>query len=518
MYNIINSFLILLTHFSFCAIRFNMSYQEETMSYTKQLSLLLALALLLLVVVGCASDKPSSGTETQSQSSSEEETTAEVEEQPDLPNVNMDGREFVFIVRGPNYNEWQSQDIYVEEQTGEPIVDAVFARNVYLEEKYNMKIREYGASDVGNEARRSIVAGSADYDVVMANTTETSSLATQHLLYNLHDMPYLDLSRSWWDQRSVKQLSIANRLYFCTGDLSIMANDATWIIMFNKPMIDDNKLESPYDLVNENKWTIAKMLEMAKATVKDLDGDGKMRHDVDSYGFVTHESSCEGFFFGSGCNIVTKDEDDMPRLSMMNDRVLKVLEEAFPLIGDRDIVVNGSVQSLNAITQMQPIFESGRSLFYGEVMQCIIRLRAMEIDFGVIPFPKLDETQPTYNHFVHVTAAMISIPVTNLELDNTCIMLEAMAAKSKYTLQKAYYDICLEGKFMRDEESSAMLDIILDTRNFDIGYIYNWGNLFTHFRTTLTTGKGDFASRYAKAESSAYKLMEKTIEAWTEDA
>ena len=39
-------------------------------------------------------------------------------------------------------------------------------------------------------------------------------------------------------------------------------------------------------------------------------------------------------------------------------------------------------------------------------------------------------------------------------------MLEAMAAKSKYTLQKAYYDICLEGKFMRDEESSAMLDII----------------------------------------------------------
>ena len=65
----------------------------------------------------------------------------------------------MFIVRGPNYNEWQSQDIYVEEQTGEPIVDAVFARNVYLEEKYNMKIREYGASDVGNEARRSIVAG-----------------------------------------------------------------------------------------------------------------------------------------------------------------------------------------------------------------------------------------------------------------------------------------------------------------------------------------------------------------------
>ena len=178
----------------------------------------------------------------------------------------------------------------------------------------------------------------------MANTTETSSLATQHLLYNLHDMPYLDLSRSWWDQRSVKQLSIANRLYFCTGDLSIMANDATWIIMFNKPMIDDNKLESPYDLVNENKWTIAKMLEMAKATVKDLDGDGKMRHDVDSYGFVTHESSCEGF---SSVRLQHRNQRRRRHAAAFDDERSR-FESArggFPLIGDRDIVVNGSVQS-----------------------------------------------------------------------------------------------------------------------------------------------------------------------------
>jgi len=487
------------------------------MRYIRHVFLLVALALLLYTFLGCASEKTTSKLETGPQSTTEEETTAEVEQQPDVPDVNMDGKEFVFIVRGPAYNEWQSQDIYVEEQTGEPIDDAVYIRNAYLEDKYNMKIREYGASDVGNEARRSIVAGSADYDVVMANTSESATLASQSLLYNLHEMPYLDLSRDWGDQRAVKQLSIGNRLYFCTGDLSIMANDATWIMMFNKPMINDNKLESPYDLVNSGKWTISKMHEMAKVTVKDLDGDGRMRYDVDCYGFVTHESSCEGFFFGSGCNIITKDENDLPQLSMMNERVLRVLELAHPLIGNRELVVNGSVQGLDPISQMQPVFESGRALFYGEVMQCIIRLRAMEIDFGVIPFPKLDETQPTYNHFVHTTAAMMSIPVTNLDLENTTIMLEAMAAKSKYTLQRAYYDICLEGKFMRDEESAAMLDIILDTRNFDIGYIYNWGNLFTNFRNVLTSGKGDLASQYAKAEKSAVAQMEKTVEAWLED-
>jgi hypothetical protein len=166
---------------------------------------------------------------------------------------------------------------------------------------------------------------------------------------------------------------------------------------------------------------------------------------------------------------------------------------------------------------MQPIFESGRSLFYGEVMQCIIRLRAMEIDFGVIPFPKLDEDQEEYNHFIHVTACMVSVPLTNPDTEKAGIILEAMAAKSKYTLQKAYYDICLQGKFMRDEESSAMLDIILKTRNYDIGYIYNWGNLFTSFRTCITKGDTDFASKYAKAETAAIKAMDKTVTSWLQD-
>lgn len=482
------------------------------MRNNKIISALLALTLFSLICFGCADQTSKTTQETSEETSASTESESETEEQPDLPDTTFNGEEFIFIVRGPSYNEWQSQDIYVEEQNGEPIVDAVYARNVYLEEKYNIKIREYGSKDVGGDARKSIAAGSDDYDVVMANTTESASLASSNYLYNLHDIPYLDLTRDWWDQRSVTQLSIGGKLYFCTGDLSIMANDATWILMFNKSMLQDLSLESPYDLVNSGTWTIDKMLEMAKAASKDVDGDGKMSYQTDNYGFVTHESSCEGFFFGSGCNIVTKDSDDMPSITMMNDRVLEVLEKATELISNKDIVVNGSVQSLDPVKQMQPIFESGRSLFYGEVMQCIIRLRAMEIDFGVIPFPKLDEAQESYNHFIHTTAAMMSIPVTNLETEKTGIILEAMAAKSKYTLQKAYYDVCLEGKFMRDEESSAMLDIILDTRNYDIGYIYAWGNLFTQFRTCLTTGKTDFASKYAKAEKSAISQMDKTID------
>ena len=39
----------------------------------------------------------------------------------------------------------------------------------------------------------------------------------------------------------------------------------------------------------------------------------------------------------------------------------------------------------------------------------------------------------------------------------------------------AYYDVALTGKHIRDEDSAEMLDIILDGRVFDLGYIYNVG-------------------------------------------
>lgn len=486
------------------------------MKSTKFLSGILAILMIAFLAFGCANNASETQVTTAVAETTVAAETGEVELKPDLPEIKFEGEDFVTIVRGPNFNEWQSQDIFVEVQNGEPVNDAVYIRNVYLEETYNIKIKEFQATDPGGQAKKSISAGSNDYQVVNADTGASATLASQNLLYNLHEIPNMDLTKPWWDQRSVTQLSIGGKLYFCTGDLSIMANDATWIQMFNKKMIDDFSLESPYDLVNNGKWTIDKMVEMGRAVSSDIDGDGNMKWDIDQYGFVTHASSCEGFFFGSGCNIIAKDQDDLPYLNMSDDRVIKVIERATPMISDKTLVVNGSVQSLSPVTQMQPVFESGRSLFYGEVMQCIIRLRTMEIDFGVIPFPKLDEEQEEYNHFIHTTACMVSVPLSNPDIDKTGILLEAMAAKSKYTLQKAYYDVCLEGKFMRDEESTGMLDIILRSRNYDIGYIYNWGSLFTAFSSSITKGDTDFASKYAKAEPSAIKAMDKTVAAWTE--
>jgi hypothetical protein len=52
-----------------------------------------------------------------------------------------------------------------------------------------------------------------------------------------------------------------------------------------------------------------------------------------------------------------------------------------------------------------------------------------------------------------------------------------MAAKSMQLLRPAYYDIALNGKYLRDEESIGMLDIIIKERVYDLGLAYGFGGI-----------------------------------------
>ena len=49
------------------------------------------------------------------------------------------------------------------------------------------------------------------------------------------------------------------------------------------------------------------------------------------------------------------------------------------------------------------------------------------------------------------------------------VILEAMAYESEQTVLPAYYEVMLKTKVSRDEQSSAMLDLILDHLVFDLG-------------------------------------------------
>ena len=62
-----------------------------------------------------------------------------------------------------------------------------------------------------------------------------------------------------WNQNVVRDLSIGRKLFVIQGDLLIMDNDAMEAMIFNKTVLKDNGLESPYDIVKRGEWTFDNM-------------------------------------------------------------------------------------------------------------------------------------------------------------------------------------------------------------------------------------------------------------------
>jgi len=459
---------------------------------------------------GPANADPNEDADTVNIDDSDEEDESPQITVPDLPDMDWREKTITFLVRGPVFEEWQSQDIYAEAENGEPVNDAVYRRNAILEDRYNFLIREVeGTAAIQTQAERSILSGDNAYQVIMANTQETNNLAMRGSLRDLRGLDHLDLSREYWDQNSIYGFTVGGKTMFMTGDLSIMANDATWIFMFNKDLLRDLGHTDPYALVKEGKWTADALHDMMRDTARDLNGDGIMRGADDLFGLATHDSTFDGLFFSMGMRVSGINSEGFPELTMNNERVIQVMEKT-AMIMDRDITFNGDWQPIAVC------FEENRALFYGEVLQCVIRRRAMDTDFGVLPLPKLNEAQEDYAHMVHITACMIGVPVSldSEEAAFTGFVLEAMAAESRNWLVPAYYTIALEGKFMRDEESKEMLDIILRTRRYDLGYAANWGNLFTGYVTSVKRGDTDFASVWERNGDRAISAMERAIEAY----
>ena len=156
------------------------------------------------------------------------------------------------------------------------------------------------------------------------------------------------------------------------------------------------------------------------------------------------------------------------------------------------------------------MFEENRGLFWITNLQMVIRLREMETDFGIAPCPKYDETQKDYSNVVWFVGSYSAIPVSAESIDNSGFILEAMAAKSREVLRPAYYETALSLKYLRDEESIAMLDLVIDNRAYELEQAFQFGS--SSCVEGIVLNQKDPASSFEKAEAGINSNIEKTLE------
>lgn len=491
----------------------------------KSLTLLICALLLTPSIVSCSEstvnnnpdDTTTNTAQNSSESSTESESDGETKQlQPNIPSLDFEGATFTFLTSGANDTngvDWETYDVWAETVNGEPINDAVYERNEYINDTYNVSIAEYKTSkDTLSEIKQEVQASTGMFQAAFTHFQNGATLAQQGALLDLLNMPYIDISQPWWDQRAAEDLEVMGRLFQATGDITVIDNDATWVLFFNKQLREDLQMDDLYTLVRENKWFYDTMYAMVQAASVDTNADGKMSYKDDQLGFITSDASCYGLLYASGVQLVKPDKEAVFTFTDELEKITSVVEKAGKIISDKNTTHLTGDEGSTSIT-IRVAFEEGRGLFYGEVMQCATRMRASDTAFGLIPWPKFDEAQDSYYNWIHSSAGrgvVIPISVPQKDYEMVGAIVEAFAAKSMYTVTEAYYDKSFTYKSLRDEDSIEMLEIVLQSRMYSLGDIYSLG-LDGGITGLIKNGSTDVASTWTRSQKVAGKILEKAV-------
>lgn len=490
---------------------------------------LILLSVLLSFFCGCkTNDGPSDDVEN-SRSSTQENPAEEkvLVYTPDLPESDFGGYEFTVYQRGPDINsgdkDWIEKCIYADAENGERINDAVYRRNRTIEAKYNIKIATIDATGgiyndrVKKDFEKSVLAEDNAFDMAMSGVYDSSILATQGYLVNLYEIPYIDPEKPWWDIPVNETLKILGKLYFGMSCMGINDKDDSFCILFNKQVAQDLNIKNPYQLVRDNEWTFDNFMNVARAAALDLNGDGAMGPE-DRYPYSGFDAEAWNLFIASGERIARTDTGGVPYFTMINERSVAVYETIYKIFTEDNFMLNTS-GAPDLHEETYKLLYQNQVLFAGAAMTVVQKARAMEQDFGMLPYPKFDAAQEKHYTICGLWGpTAVTVPVTNTELERTGIIIEAMVAEGMNTIFPAYYDINLVTKGLRDEDSKEMLDIIMAGRGYDVGMLYDWGGIRDVILSSIQSKNASFTATYEKKEGAALKAMQKTVDEFTKIA
>jgi len=454
----------------------------------KKLVAILLVASMLFSIVACANDTTEDNQDTENAVNEggelAEESTDPVETEPeelkpDLPETDMQGKNFNVLVANWGYTPLDTIDIWTEDMTGEAINDDAFERNLYMNDTYNctVSINTMLNGQDTTALQQSIMAEDFAYDFSLSRGMQLASQMTQGLLMDLADIPHVNYDNPWWDSNSYEQLATLGKHFAVTSDLTTSDELAVWSLFFNKQMIDEYSFDNPYALVNDGKWTYDAMFSMASQVSKDLNSDGDMTFE-DQFGVSHIRDTTMGMFNGVNVYLAKTNEEGIPALSYTDEesvsKIINILERLY----DKNTCFNYHIRGTNSGKDETQMFIDNQVLFLIGGIYYTAALRNMDTDFGILPYPKYDENQATYSPStcgIFLTLLVVPKVVENIEWLGT--FLEAYAWYGYKYIRPDFYESLLQRKVARDAESLEMLDLIFNNLIYDWGNITNIGGL-----------------------------------------
>lgn len=433
----------------------------------RHILLVLVASMLLSMATSCGqTEEQKDTTEIPSTETTELETTRTDR----LPERNYEGRTFRVLTAA---EQWQ--DFYINEQTGDVVDDAIYTRNLNVEERFDA-VLEYdvyngymgGMDAVKTALSGSVLSGGGDYDLMVGSSSYVTPNIADKLMADLNVLDYLELDAPWWLQYINEEAELGGKLYYGSGYYGLL--NIAWgiVTFFNKDLVTEYNLEDPYTLVLDGTWTIDKMREMCEIVLTDTNGDTFYDAETDVLGVVSTDDYICNLAVSMGCTFSEHNANGSVTVKNADERVISVNEKVFDLRkssyykGDFDVTyeaLRNSFASNHSLFLIHRLWHADSDAF-----------RNMENGYGIIPCVKFNEDQQHYNTSVIAESAGIPAVVTDMEASS--ILLEALQYESWKTVRPAYYDVMLKQKYSSDEISGQMLDLIFENTTCPFLYMY----------------------------------------------
>lgn len=308
------------------------------------------------------------------------------------------------------------------------------------------------------------MAGDESNDVyIHVQHSGMPALISEGCFIDWNTLPNIDFSKPYWYSNCIRDINYGTKVFAMTGMYNLEILRFSNILTFNKRIFDDLQLAYPYQDVLDGTWTVDKFINDIKEGARDLDGDGTITAGTDQFGYwgwVWEQVSA--LFMGLGGDLVTKDKDNMPVLTVDTEKNIAIVDKMNEIFA-----MDGAAYERTTYGTFDKAFKSGLLMFnHNSLADMTNNCRDMEDDFGFIPYPKLDESQEGYNARIGNCAGLSYIPTTNTRGELTGAVLEVMSAVSYNTVVPAFFDVALTLKVSRDTESEQMIPIINESASF----------------------------------------------------
>ena len=396
---------------------------------------------------------------------------------------------------------------------GEIVSESVYNRNMRVEELLNIEISAIEVEnweDVSPTVQKYVMAGDDAFDALNAGLIEVFRASSNGHLLPLHEIETLDTEAEWWDSSILEAFDFGNgNVYMIAGGIGYWDDYGLSCMAINIDLMRRNDMEVPYDAVRAGEWDYEMFHGYIKGFEQDLNGDGEW-DPYDQYGCVDNLDFGSRVGCGFGMFAVDKNESGRPEFRLTEayyDRFFALIDQ---LCNDPALVI---MERKFGYDEGGPIFGYGNTLFKPVMVNSLQdELRKYDFMSTIVPMPKYDENQENYlNSARDIYCTAYGVPITNSDTDRTGYIMDAMSYFGELIIRPAAIEKQCLVKGVQDMDTVDMINIIFDSKAYDLTYITGWGSWYSTLWDFVDSGRNNLASREAQFAKRVNKDIENSL-------